>query len=205
MSSLSERLKELRLSSGYSLQDLADRSNTSKSAINMYERGERRPKYEVLVSIANVFDVDVDYLLCKTDNPRKRGLRIGTRINSNIANNIQHHREQKGLSQKQFADLLGVDEDAVNALESGLYDLDKEMLYKICDVLYLIPGNIVPRDTDELTEDEEYLLSRRKQTSPDTPELTEGEQELLDMYRRASDNQKQMVLEIIRVALKMKE
>lgn len=205
MASLSERLKELRLSRGYSLQDLADRSNTSKSAINMYERGERRPKYEVLMSIANVFDVDVDYLLGKTDNPKRRGMKIGHRINSSIAHNIQRRREEAGLSQKQFADMLGVDEDAVDALESGLYDLDKELLYKICDVLYLIPGNIMPRDTDELTEDEEYLLSRRQQNSPDAQELTEGEQILLGLFRQVPESKQQMVLEMIRVALKMKE
>lgn len=196
MASLSERLKELRLSKGYSLQDLADRSNTSKSAINMYERGERHPKYEVLVSIANVFDVDIDYLLGKTDNPRRRSLRIGSRANSNIAHNIQCRREEVGLSKKQFADLLKVDENAVDALESGLSVLDKEMLYKICDVLKLIPSNIMPRDDEELTADEEYLLSRR-----DKVDLTEDEKNLVDLYRQAPKSQQKLIFDMIRVAL----
>lgn len=172
MVSLCERLKELRTQKGYSVRKLAELSNVSKSAINMYEKGECHPKYEALVSIANALNVSIDYLLGKTDNPQKKsGLRIGARINSSIAHNIQRHREEAGLTQKQFADLLGVDEDAVDAMESGLYDLSKEMLYKICDVLYLIPGNIMPRDTDELDEDAEYLLSRRNALSPEAQEF----------------------------------
>ena len=87
-------------------------------------------------------------------------------MNRSIAHNIQHHREQANLTQKQFADLLDVDESIVIALESGQNALEKEMLYKICDVLQLIPGNIMPRD-DDLTEDEEYLLSRRQMPSPE--------------------------------------
>ena len=35
-----------------------------------YEKGERMPTYEVLLQIANYFDVSVDYLMCRTDNPK---------------------------------------------------------------------------------------------------------------------------------------
>lgn len=87
---IGDRIKGLREGKGYSLRELASLCQMSKSALGMYERGERRPKYETLVSIANVFDVDIDYLLGKTDNPQRRGLRIGRGINSNIAHNIQH-------------------------------------------------------------------------------------------------------------------
>lgn len=162
MGLLSKRLKELRLSKGYSLQELADRSNTSKSAINMYERGERHPKHDVLVSLANVLDVDIDYLLGKTDNRRRHSMRISTKVNSSIAHNIQIHREKAGLSKKQFSDLLEVAEEDVEALESGLCDIDKEMLYKISNVLCITPGTLLPRDAEELDEDLEYFLLRRK-------------------------------------------
>lgn len=66
MSKFSERFKELRSSRKLSQQELADRLGTSKSSINMYERGEREPGLEMLENIADFFNVDMDYLIGKT-------------------------------------------------------------------------------------------------------------------------------------------
>lgn len=54
-----------------SQQDLADALGISKSAINMYERGERQPNFETLESIADYFNVDIDYLLGRTNKTTK--------------------------------------------------------------------------------------------------------------------------------------
>lgn len=59
-------LKKLRTASGYSQQELADKLGISKSSINMYERGERQPNFETLETIADFFNVDIDYLLGRT-------------------------------------------------------------------------------------------------------------------------------------------
>lgn len=67
MYTLGDRLKELRLSKGLSLRELADICETSKSAIHMYEVGKRKPKIEVLEAFSDTFNVDIDYLLGKTD------------------------------------------------------------------------------------------------------------------------------------------
>jgi len=58
-----ERLKELRERRGLSQADFADKIGVSKSAISMYERGERTPDYDTLEAIADFFNVDIDYLL----------------------------------------------------------------------------------------------------------------------------------------------
>ncbi len=71
MSKFSLRLKELRASRGMSQQDLADIIEMSKSSVNMYERGEREPGIETLEALADFFDVDIDYLLGKTNTPNK--------------------------------------------------------------------------------------------------------------------------------------
>jgi transcriptional regulator with XRE-family HTH domain len=67
MNTFGDRLKALRLSKGLSLRDLADICETSKSAIHMYEAGKRNPKLETLEALADTFNVDINYLLCKTD------------------------------------------------------------------------------------------------------------------------------------------
>ena len=71
MAEFSERIKELRISFNYSQQKLADMLGVSKSTINMYERGERKPGIDQLEAIADYFNVDMDYLSGKSDIPRK--------------------------------------------------------------------------------------------------------------------------------------
>ena len=55
-------LKHLRKSSGYSQTELATLLKISKSAISMYELGERMPDYEMMKSISTLFGVSMDYL-----------------------------------------------------------------------------------------------------------------------------------------------
>ncbi len=71
MSKFYRRLKELRTLKKYTQQELADYLKISKSSVNMYERGEREPGLDMLEAIADFFNVDLDYLMGKSDNPQK--------------------------------------------------------------------------------------------------------------------------------------
>lgn len=71
VSKFSMRLKELRQSRDMSMHDLAKQIGMSKSSVNMYERGEREPGLETLEAIADCFNVDLDYLLGKSDIPNR--------------------------------------------------------------------------------------------------------------------------------------
>ena len=64
-------LKLLRTEKKMSQQELADALGISKSSINLYERGERQPNFEVLETIADFFNVDIDYLLGRTTKTTK--------------------------------------------------------------------------------------------------------------------------------------
>lgn len=67
MALFSDRLKYLREELGYSLQDIADECGVSKSSIHLYELGTRKPKRETLEELCCLFNVDMDYLLGKSD------------------------------------------------------------------------------------------------------------------------------------------
>ena len=56
-------LKRLRMESGYTQQQLADKLCVTKSVISYYELQERYPSPEVLIKIASIFHVSTDYLL----------------------------------------------------------------------------------------------------------------------------------------------
>lgn len=66
-SKFSTRLRSLRLEAALSQSELSKMIGVSKSSINMYERGEREPGFETLEIIADYFNVDMDYLLGKSD------------------------------------------------------------------------------------------------------------------------------------------
>ena len=63
------RLKEIRNSKGISQLKLAMDLNTNQNTISRYETGEREPGICELIKIADYFNISVDYLLERTNNP----------------------------------------------------------------------------------------------------------------------------------------
>ena len=63
------RLKELRKQRHISQVKIAMDLNVSQNPISRYETGEREAGYDMLIRIADYFDISVDYLLERTDDP----------------------------------------------------------------------------------------------------------------------------------------
>ena len=64
------RLKEIRKSKGISQLKLAMDLNTTQNTISRYETGEREPGINELIKLADYFNISVDYLIGRTDNPK---------------------------------------------------------------------------------------------------------------------------------------
>ncbi len=64
------RLKELRIKKGISQLKLAMDLGTNQNSISRYENGMREADYKTLISFADYFNVSVDYLLERTNNPK---------------------------------------------------------------------------------------------------------------------------------------
>lgn len=60
-------LKSLRTARSLTQDELAKKLKISRSTIGMYEKGAREPDFETLELIADFFNVDIDYLLGRTD------------------------------------------------------------------------------------------------------------------------------------------
>lgn len=58
-----KRMKELRQKKGISMEELATALNVSKSRVNMWENNGSVPRSDVLVKIAEYYNVPTDYLL----------------------------------------------------------------------------------------------------------------------------------------------
>ncbi len=64
------RLKEVRITKGISQLKLAMDLNMNQNSISRYETGEREPGISELIRIADYFNISIDYLLERTDNPK---------------------------------------------------------------------------------------------------------------------------------------
>ncbi len=63
------RLKELREKNNISQLKLAMELGLNQNSISRYETGVREADYNTLILFADYFNVSIDYLLERTDNP----------------------------------------------------------------------------------------------------------------------------------------
>lgn len=66
MASFPTILKQLRRRDKITQDQLSAMLKISRSAVSMYESGKREPDFEILEAIADLFNVDMNYLLGKT-------------------------------------------------------------------------------------------------------------------------------------------
>lgn len=66
------RIKELRLNGMVTQKELAEYTGVSAVSIQRFEYGSVRPSLDSLISIADFFDVSLDYLVGRSDDPRRR-------------------------------------------------------------------------------------------------------------------------------------
>lgn len=69
--SFPERLVSLRKSRNLTQKQLAAEMQLSELAIQHYEAQRRKPAFDVLIALADYFDVSLDYLVGRSDDPAR--------------------------------------------------------------------------------------------------------------------------------------
>lgn len=106
-----------------------------------------------------------------------------------IGEKIRNARVNKGLTQEQLGDILGVQKSAIAKYENGrVVNIKRSTLKKISDVLGIPPYELV--------------YEQGKEKSPEEPQLSEGEEELLKLIRLMPDEMKGLYIETLRATLK---
>ena len=72
MKVIADRLRGLRNEMHFSQTNLAKVLGITQSSINRYENDDTSPSYEVLLKYADYFDVSLDYILGRCDEPEGR-------------------------------------------------------------------------------------------------------------------------------------
>lgn len=70
MSTVGERMRTLREGMNLPQKKIAELLNVSQPSINRYEHGQAFPTIELLVKYADYFDVSMDYITCRCDEPQ---------------------------------------------------------------------------------------------------------------------------------------
>ena len=109
------RIKELRKKENLNQTNLAHRIGVSQSALSYWERGDYEPDNDTLIKLADIFNVTIDYLLGRTDNPSPE--RDPTLDDFTYAMN----NESKGLTKAEKEMLL----DMAQILKAKRRELDK--------------------------------------------------------------------------------
>ena len=71
MNLLPERLTHLQKEKHTLKKDIADAIGVSVMGYYRYERGDRQPTADVLIKLADFFNVSLDYLVGRSDNPER--------------------------------------------------------------------------------------------------------------------------------------
>lgn len=66
---MKNNLKFLRKSRGYTQVALQIKTGIEQALLSKFENGERVPPTETLFRLAEFYNVSIDYILCRTDNP----------------------------------------------------------------------------------------------------------------------------------------
>ena len=112
---------------------------------------------------------------------------------STIGSNIQSKRKELGITQEELAKRLGYkSKSTINKIEMGINDVPQSKIVRFAEALCTTPAFLMGWNDE--TE---------KTNTPNEPELTEGERMLLELFRRVPEDSQQLVLDMIRAALKM--
>ena len=67
---MKNNLKLLRKSKGYTQIAVQMKTGIEQSLLSKFENEERVPPTETLMILADFYGVSIDYILCRTDNPK---------------------------------------------------------------------------------------------------------------------------------------
>ena len=95
-----------------------------------------------------------------------------------MTNRIKEIRKEKGLTQAQLAEKLGVFQSVIQKVESGTVDLDLTWMKKLSKALDVSPLELLPDEF--ITRDEVDILKtvRKKTNTQNSPAQTEDKTNL---------------------------
>lgn len=143
MKTTGERIKDIRLELGETLEEFGERFNTSKATVFNWEKGRNLPNKSNLKKIAEIGGISIHELTYRKP----------------IGKKIKAIRKSLGFSQLEFSKAIGATKSAVNNWENGYNYPNNERLKVIAElgnttVNQLLNSNpLSDYSTDELLQE----------------------------------------------------
>ncbi len=71
MSVIGERIKTLRVNKKVTQKEIAEGIGVSPVSVQRFEYGSVRPSLDTIIALADFFDVSLDYLVGRSDDPKR--------------------------------------------------------------------------------------------------------------------------------------
>lgn len=101
----------------------------------------------------------------------------------------------RGMKQTELCKITKIPKSSLSLYLSGAYEPKSDRIYLIAQALRVSEAWLMGYDVP---------MTEEKNNTPDKRELTESEKMLLDLFNQVPEESQQMVLEMIRIALKKK-
>ena len=113
-----------------------------------------------------------------------------------FAERLKDTRKKHNISARELAEVVGINKSTIHRYETGDFQsIKNSVLEKIAEYLNVNPDYLIgATDNKHTVKEAEDLLSS----------ITDGEKMLLELFRRVPEDQQQLVLQMIRVALNSK-
>ena len=92
---LGERICILRANLGWTQVELANRLGVAKQTVSNWENGNIQPSIEMLIRLANLFNVTTDYLLGLDNIPRLSMEDIPADVVAHISQLVDDYRKKR--------------------------------------------------------------------------------------------------------------
>jgi len=141
---LGERLKNLRIKRGLTLDEVARKIGVSNATVSRWETGEIKAiGSDKIGALADVLGTTTEYLLGRSNNvdteadedtAESEAETDDTTVTSKFAKNLRTLRFNKGWKQEDVANMLGLSQQTISTYEDGTCPPSLDVLIKIAEL-----------------------------------------------------------------------
>ncbi len=141
---IGDQLKRLRIEKGYEQQNICNALGIEQCTLSNYENDRRLPNSDMLLKMADFFNVSTDVLLGRVIADEKPAKTIGGRI--------QKYRKDRGMTQQDLAEKTNQSRSHIASIERDYYKPSPELLERIASVLSVDTELLIPKEWEEKEE-----------------------------------------------------
>lgn len=164
---LGDIIKNYRTEHNLSMDAFSEKSGISKAYISLLEKNKHpktgkaiAPSIQCIKQAANGMDIDFNNLFSMLDCDVSLSETDNISSYVEIGYKIKEAREQKNLTQKQLADLIGAAHNSISDWENNKNKPDLDTIKLLCGALKITPNYLLASTEDDFSPKEKLLIKK---------------------------------------------